>query len=93
DIAEVSAFGVNYTLFLNIAAFGLIGILLWLRREGQKAEQHDHEHDHGGHHHGHEHDHDHDHGDGSVLSLKNVIVGTALTLLAGGLVLKAASLI
>jgi len=93
DIAEVSAFGVNYTLFLNIAAFGLIGILLWLRREGQKAAQHDHEHDHGGHDHGHDHDHDHDHGDGSVLSLKNVIVGTALTLLAGGLVLKAASLL
>ncbi|MBO6802274.1 MAG: permease, partial [Thalassospira sp.] len=91
DIAEVSAFGVNYTLFLNIAAFGLIGILLWLRREGQKAAQHDHGHDHGDHNHGH--DHDHDHGDGSVLSLKNVIVGTALTLLAGGLVLKATSLI
>ncbi|WP_296987929.1 permease, partial [Thalassospira sp. UBA1131] len=69
DIAEVSAFGVNYTLFLNIAAFGLIGILLWLRREGQKAAQHDHEHDHGGHdhNHGHDHDHDHDHGDGSLL--------------------------
>lgn len=91
DIAEVSAFGVNYTLFLNIAAFGLIGILLWLRHEGQKTAPHDEEHDHGGH--DHRHDHDHDHGGGSLLSLKNVIVGTALLLLAGGLVLEAVSLI
>jgi len=88
DIAEVSAFGVNYTLFLNIAAFGLIGLLLWLRREGQKSAQTDEGHHHGGH--GHHH---HDHGGGSLLSLKNVVVGAALALLAGGLALKAASLI
>jgi uncharacterized membrane protein YraQ (UPF0718 family) len=85
DIAEVSAFGVNYTLLLNIAAFGLTGVLLWLRREGQKSAHHGEHHDHGG------HDHHH-HGDQSVLSLKNVIVGAALTLLAGGLVLQASRL-
>lgn len=88
DIAEVSAFGVNYALFLNIAAFGLIGLLLWLRREGQKSAQTDEGHHHGDH--GHHH---HDHGGGSLLSLKNVVVGATLALLAGGLALKAASLI
>ncbi|MCC9620683.1 permease [Thalassospira sp. MA62] len=94
DIAEVSAFGVNYTLFLNIAAFGLVAVLLWLRRQGQKADHHGSNNDnsHHGHDHGHEHHH-HDHGSGSALSLKNIIVGGAGVLLAGGLILQIANLL
>ncbi|WP_033067791.1 permease [Thalassospira australica] len=92
DIAEVSAFAVNYTLFLNIAAFVMTGGLLWLRREGQKSTHHDHNGNsndtHGNHDHGHHHHQD----GGSFLSAKNIIVATALMLLAGGLALQIASL-
>ncbi|WP_430474178.1 hypothetical protein ACQ0MK_20395 [Thalassospira lucentensis] len=82
NIAEVSAFAINYTLFLNIAAFVMTGGLLWLRREGRKSTRQDHDDEH-----------DHHHGDGSALSAKNIIVASAGMLLAGGLALQVASLL
>ncbi|RCK30652.1 permease [Thalassospira lucentensis] len=89
DIAEVSAFGINYTFFLNIAAFALGGLLLWLRYRDQHAasetsDHNDHEH---GHHSGHQH---HDHGSSSLWSFKNMLILAVLIALAGGLIIKAA---
>ena len=89
DIAEVSAFGINYTFFLNIAAFALGGLLLWLRYRDQHAasetsDHNDHEHDH---HSGHQH---HDHGTSSLWSFKNILILAVLIALVGGLIIKAA---
>ena len=89
DIAEVSAFGINYTFFLNIAAFALGGLLLWLRYRDQHAasetsDHNDHEHDH---HSGHQH---HDHGTSSLWSFKNILILAVLIALTAGLIVKAA---
>ena len=89
DIAEVSAFGINYTFFLNLAAFALGGLLLWLRYRDQHAasetsNHNDHEH---GHHSGHQH---HDHGTSSLWSFKNILILAVLVALTAGLIIKAA---
>ena len=89
DIAEVSAFGINYTFFLNIAAFALGGLLLWLRYRDQHAasetsDHNDHEHDHNS---GHQH---HDHGTSSLWSFKNILILAVLIALTAGLIVKAA---
>ena len=89
DIAEVSSFGINYTFFLNIAAFALGGLLLWLRYRDQHAasetsDHNDHEHDH---HSGHQH---HDHGTSSLWSFKNILILAVLIALTAGLIVKAA---
>ncbi|URK17248.1 permease [Thalassospira sp. GO-4] len=87
DIAEISAFGVNYTLFLNIAAFVLAAVLIRLRALAQKAGS-------GGHGHNHDHDHEHDHGHDhhgsktSILTPKNALIGVIFLILAGGLVVQ-----
>lgn len=94
DIAEVSAFGINYTFFLNIAAFILVGVLMWLRHRDQMAMSQagptNHEergHGHGQpHHEGHQH---HDHDSSSLLSFKNLLIGAVLIALTGGLIIKA----
>ena len=89
DIAEVSAFGINYTFFLNIAAFALGGLLLWLRYRDQHAasETSDHNDHEQGHHSGHQH---HDHGTSSLWSFKNILILAVLVALTAGLIIKAA---
>ena len=89
DIAEVSAFGINYTFFLNLAAFALGGLLLWLRYRDQHAasETSDHNDHEQGHHSGHQH---HDHGTSSLWSFKNILILAVLVALTAGLIIKAA---
>ncbi len=84
DIAEISGFKINYTFFLNLGAFGLTGMFLWLRRQKQHAADQDDDHQDNSHDH---HHHTHDDG-GSILSLKNILVAGILTALAVGLVIK-----
>ncbi|WP_430469283.1 permease [Thalassospira lucentensis] len=94
DIADVSAFAINYTFFLNIAAFALTGLLVWLRYRDQHTapDTSEHHHDAHGHHQhtGHQH---HDHGSSSLWSFKNVLMMIVVIALAGGLVIKVASAI
>ncbi|WP_336080126.1 permease [Thalassospira sp. CH_XMU1448-2] len=94
DIAEISAFAINYTFFLNLAAFVLAGVLVWLRSGADKSTAHDHgSHEPGhGHDHNHDHTHEHDHNKGGLLSPKNVLVGAVVVMLAGGLFVQLATL-
>lgn len=41
-------FKIDYTFFLNLAFFGVSGLLLWLKQSEQKQNGHKHHHDNGG---------------------------------------------
>lgn len=89
DIAEVSSFEINYTLFLNMAAFALAGGLIWLSRRKQKSVMNGRDHNHN-HSQNQKHDHhDHGHVSASFLSVKNLFVAGIMVALITGMAMQA----
>ncbi len=80
-VEPADRFGVDYTLFLNLAFAVVTGVLLWLRRApGRDDSQSDHDHDHD--------DHDHNDKDEDGVNLVQQVLWVlsviSLVWLAGG---------
>jgi uncharacterized membrane protein YraQ (UPF0718 family) len=90
EVSEVTRFKVDYTLFMNIAAVALVGVLWWLARGGGSDHRREGDHregDHGGGDDSEGDGHSHHHGGGGGLGVQGVIaVACAVFLLAGLLV-------